>query len=262
MAIIIVGAIGIIAGVGLTVAGSLMAVPVDERIGRVREALPGANCGACGFSGCDGYAKAIVEDGAACNLCAPGGQDVAAAVGDIMGSDAVAADSMTAVVRCNGNSENCRKKYEYAGLTTCAAVSMLDGGDKDCPYACLGYGDCQRACPLGAINVVGGVAVIDREKCTACKTCVAVCPRGIITMMPKDAKKAVTICSNKHPGALSRKECSVSCIGCKMCERACKFDAIHVENNLSHVDMDKCVGCGACVKVCPTKCLYISTKNK
>ena len=258
LSVIIVGAIGLVAGLGLSIAAMVMNVPVDKRIEEVRACLPGVNCGSCGFSGCDGYANAIVEDGAATNLCSPGGDEAAKSIASIMGSEEMQSEKMTAVVRCNGTAENCGKKSEYKGLSTCAAAAAVNGGDKLCPNACLGYGDCERACPFDAIRVVNSVAVVDSEKCTACKTCVSVCPRGVISMMPKEKRKAVTVCSNTQSGAVSRKQCAVSCVGCKMCEKACKFDAIHVENNLSRVDYEQCVGCGACVRACPTKCLYLS----
>ena len=257
LAIIIVAAIGLIAGVGLSIAAMVLAVPVDERVAKVRECLPGANCGACGFSGCDGYANAIVEDGAALNLCSPGGSDTASAIAGIMGGEAEEISKKTAVVLCNGNNDNCGKKYDYNGVPTCAAVSALNAGDKNCPYSCLGYGDCARACPFNAITICNGVAVIDSEKCTACGACIKTCPRNVIDMMPANKRKAVTLCSNQEMGAVSRKQCSVSCIACRLCEKACKFDAIHVVDNRSVVDMEKCVGCGACVKVCPTKCLFL-----
>ena len=59
--VLIVAAIGLVAGLGLAVASAVFAVPVNETEKKVRDCLPGANCGACGYSGCDGYAAALTE---------------------------------------------------------------------------------------------------------------------------------------------------------------------------------------------------------
>ena len=81
IAVVIVAAIGLIAGLGLAIASIVFAVPVDEKQVKIRECLPGANCGACGFTGCDGYAEALSKgETIECNLCTPGGADAAKAV--------------------------------------------------------------------------------------------------------------------------------------------------------------------------------------
>ena len=74
--------IALIASVLLTLAAKFMAVPVDETAVAIRNQLPGANCGACGFAGCDDYAAALAADpeGVKSNLCVPGADGVAAAI--------------------------------------------------------------------------------------------------------------------------------------------------------------------------------------
>ena len=113
LAVLLVAGIGLIAGVGLSVASVVMAVPTDETADAIREVLPGANCGACGFSGCDGYAAALSGGQTTkTNLCAPGGNDVSKAIAEILGVEAGTIKPMAAVVHCNGTTENSKQKLD------------------------------------------------------------------------------------------------------------------------------------------------------
>lgn len=85
LAILIVAGVGLVAGLVLAVASVVMAVPRDEKVEAVRDALPGANCGACGYSGCDGYAHALVHEGAKVGLCSPGGAETAEKTSTLLG---------------------------------------------------------------------------------------------------------------------------------------------------------------------------------
>ena len=129
---------------------------------------------------------------------------------------------------------------------------MQAGGPKGCNYGCLGEGTCVKACPFDAIHIVNGVAVVDKEACKACGKCVAACPKHLIEIVPYDQKHLVQ-CSSKDKGKDVMSVCSVGCIGCKMCEKICKFDAVKVENNIAHIDPEKCIGCGACAAKCPKR---------
>ncbi len=260
IAAIIVSATGLLLGLGLAIASIVLAVPVDEKAEAITEVLPGANCGACGFSGCSGYADALSKGKTTeTALCAPGGADVAAQVASIMGVAAGAVVPMSAVVMCQGTTENCDTMLNYSGAKTCKMASQLFGGPKDCNYGCLGFGDCVEACPYDAIQLCDGVARINPLACKACKICIKTCPKSLIELVPLHESKAVVFCKNKNKGALTRKECKVGCIGCMKCVKACEFDAISVENNVAHVDTSKCTGCGKCVEGCPTKCLNLVT---
>lgn len=252
--IIIVLAIGLIAGLGLSIASIAFAVPTDEKAEKIRECLPGANCGACGFSGCDGYAAAIAKGECAPNLCAPGGAAAAAAIGKVLGVEVEAGVKKAAVVACNGNCENAPVKSDYKGIASCAAANMLYSGTKECRYGCLGFGDCVAACKFGAVSIVDGKAVVDKEKCTACGACVKACPKGIISLVP-DVPSHFVYCSNKDKGAAAMKVCKVSCIGCGKCAKECEFGAVTVENNLAVIDPEKCTNCGKCAESCPKKCI-------
>lgn len=256
IAILIVSTTGLLLGLGLAIASKVMAVPVDETAEAITEALPGANCGACGFSGCAGYADALSKGTTTeTGLCAPGGSEVAEAISAILGVDGGSVVPMAAVVTCHGTCENCDTMIDYKGVSSCKAASQLFGGQKDCNFACLGFGDCVDACPYDAIKICDGVARVNPLECKACKICITTCPKGIIELVPLHQPKAIVFCNNKNKGGVTRKECKVGCIGCMKCVRACEFDAIKVENNCAHVDYDKCTGCGKCVDGCPTHCL-------
>lgn len=273
--VVLIASLGLIFGIVLSVASKVMAVKTDPRIEEVREVLPGANCGACGFAGCDDYAKAIVEEGVEPNRCIPGGADTAKAVGAIMGVSAEAAEKRVAMVRCKGTKEgpsDCseaaahpqaavtRDKMQYEGIQSCAANVMFFSGRSACNYGCMGFGDCALACAYGALSIINGVAVVDEEKCVGCGLCAKSCPKHLIDLVP--AKAAVrVVCSNKDKGNITRAVCSAGCIGCKKCERTCWHDAIHVENNCASIDYEKCTGCGECAANCPVNCIVVREKG-
>ena len=164
MAVILVVVIAIICSVMLVIASTVMAVPEDPKFPAIRECLPGANCGACGCAGCADYAKTIVEDGNAVNKCVPGGAKVAGEIAAIMGVEAGASVPMKAVVACSGTCGKTGKRFEFEGLHSCQAVKGLYGGDGDCKFGCLGYGDCVSVCAFDAIHVVDGVALVEDRK--------------------------------------------------------------------------------------------------
>ena len=166
---IIVAAVGLIAGIILTIAAKLMFVPVDERVAAIEEVLPGANCGACGFAGCSDYAKALGNDAdVSTSLCPVGGAAVASQIAEIMGVAGGDVDPKIAMVMCKGTLEATRQIEELDRIHSCKSAKMFYGGNWACPYGCLGMGDCADACQFDATRVVDGVAQIDREKCVGC----------------------------------------------------------------------------------------------
>lgn len=248
MPVLIVGIIGLIAGVGLSVASKLMAVPTDEKQERVRAALPGANCGACGYSGCDGYAAAVAAGEALPDRCAPGGAAAAAALAEILGVE-VTNEPKIAFIACNGSPEITKRKFTYDGMQSCTAASLLNAGPLECEYGCIGFGDCAAACPFGAITVENGRPVVCGDICVGCGKCTTVCPKALISLVPKTQKMRVA-CSNKAKGAPVVKACGVSCIACKMCEKACESGAIKVVDNIAVIDPALCTVCGKCKDAC------------
>ena len=248
--------IALLCGVLLSLTERFFGVKEDEKAQAIRECLPGANCGACGFSGCDAYAKALSEGVAeGTNLCIPGGDNAAREIANILGVEAGDVIEKVAYVACNGVCGVVEKKYEYTGPKNCVAANLSYNGDKTCSSACLGYGDCLRACPQDAITVIDNVAHIDPKKCIGCGICVRTCPKNIIKLIDDTSKVAVK-CSNHEKGAITRKSCTNGCIGCMKCEKTCPHGAIKVENNLAVIDYSICTGCGECAKVCPVHCIH------
>ena len=253
IAIAVVGGTGIILGILLGIAGDKFAVEVDEKEVAVRAALPGNNCGGCGFPGCDGLAAAIAKGEAKPNACPVGGAPVAEAIASIMGVEAEEVIKRVAVIKCAGDCEKAKDIYEYVGPKDCRlAGNNPNGGAKGCTFGCLGFGNCIKVCEHGAISIVNGIAVVDKEKCGGCGQCAAECPRGLIEMVPYDLAQVVS-CNSKDKGVDVKKVCSAGCIGCMLCAKNCSSEAITVENNLAHIDPEKCINCGNCVEKCPVK---------
>lgn len=250
----VVVAIGLFMGILLALVSRFFGVEESQKLKDVRACLPGVNCGACGYKGCDDYAAALAEGEAKPNLCVPGAADTANALGDVLGIAVEAPKDVVAFVHCNGHCEATSQKASYDGISTCRAASMLYGGPEACRYGCLGFGDCAAACPANAICVKDGIAHVDTSRCLGCGLCAATCPKKIITMVPQETK-AVVMCNNKDKGADARKACKNACIGCKKCERTCPNGAISVQNNIAVIDYEKCTHCGTCVDGCPTGCL-------
>ncbi|HLR21986.1 MAG TPA: RnfABCDGE type electron transport complex subunit B [Tissierellaceae bacterium] len=255
--ILVLGGLGLLFGVLLSIASKAFAVEIDPKIGDVLEALPGANCGACGFPGCEGLATAIAAGDAPVNACPIGGQDTADNIADIMGLDAGNVERNVAVVLCQGSKEKAKDKYKYEGIKDCRVQGELADGCKACSYGCLGCGTCYDVCEFDAIRMVDGVAVIDKDKCTACMKCIDICPKNIIDLVPYDSEYIVK-CVNEDRGGFVRKACSIGCIGCRICVKNCPEDAFTFDNMLAKIDYEKCINCGICEEKCPTKCIYTS----
>lgn len=254
-AAVVVTVIGLLGAAILVVAAHFFHVEEDERVGKVLECLPGANCGACGYAGCADYAKAIVA-GAPVNKCVPGGAASAQGAAAVMGVEAGEVVKRKAIVACQGSYEHTSDKYAYEGIESCAACASLYKGRSACEFGCLGYGDCQKACKFDAIIVSNGLARVNPEKCTGCGACAEACPKHIIEVRP-ESEKPMVLCANRDRGALTRKACTAGCIGCMKCQKACPVEAIKVVDNVAHIDVDKCIGCRKCVNECPVHAITI-----
>ena len=246
----LVAIVGLLASCMLSFASKVFAVQEDPLFVELRAELPGANCGGCGFAGCDDYAHALVDSPeTSCTKCSVGGPAVAKKLASLMGQDAGDLEKKIAFVMCNGTSDNAAKLYDYEDMTSCKAAKQLFGGSKQCPYGCIGLGDCVEACQFDAIRIIDGVAVVGRDYCVSCGACAKACPQKLIKILPESAKVQVR-CHNEQKGADAKKACSAACIGCGMCAKVCPKGAITVENNLSVIDPAKCIKCGLCLTNC------------
>lgn len=261
MPVLSLGGMSLLFGAGLAFASQKFAIGTDPKEEQIRQVLPGVNCGACGYPGCDGFAAAVAAGQAPITGCTVGGSSVAQDIGLIMGLEAEETQRKVAKVLCAGDCDKATNKYHYDGIEDCVAAYMLADGPKECSFGCLGLGTCVRACPFDAIYIDKGIAVVDEEKCTGCEICVAVCPKNIIEMIPVSSQVQV-MCKSEDKGRDVRKYCTVGCIACKICERACEYDAIKVENNVARIDYDKCVNCMVCAEKCPTKSIYADFENR
>ena len=254
-AVISLSGIGLICAAVITVASKVMFVKVDVRVEKVNKCLPGANCGACGFSSCEAYANALVKGETKPNLCLPGGEMALAQINEILGQESgEGLAKNVAIVQCRGDSTILDDKMNYAGEKTCFSAKQLFGGPKTCTYGCIGYGDCVRVCPSDAICLVDNLARVDPRKCSGCAVCAKICPTGVIAI-EKDPLRVAILCKNQEKGAQTKAKCSKGCIGCKKCEKICPAKTIKVESSLASIDYTVCYGCRECVDVCPVNCI-------
>ena len=251
LSILVLGALGALFGALLAFASKIFHVETDPRQTAVREALAGANCGGCGYPGCDGYAAAVVKGEAPCNKCVAGGAAAAAKVAEIMGETNDAAEKEVAFVACSGGIGIAEPRFNYSGPENCRAAMLFGGqSNKLCTFACIGFGNCVKACKFDAMHIENGVAKVQRSHCVGCGACVDACPKNIVKLIP-ESQRIMPACSSKDKGPIVMKNCSVGCIGCMKCQRECPADAIVVKDNLAQVDVEKCIQCGHCADICP-----------
>ena len=250
-AAVTLGGVGIIFGTLLALAARFFVVETDPRVEAVREALPGANCGACGYAGCTNFAEAVVEGKTSANGCIPGGSDAAKEIAGILGQEAIESIPLLATVFCIGEREKAKDLFIYHGISDCVHAQKYGGGFKACSYGCLGLGNCVRACPFAAIRMgPHGLPVVDQNICGGCGLCRNACPRQIIQILPKGEQGHLVLCSSHEQGKTVQNACAVGCTACKACVKACSREAITVEDDLAVVDLAKCNDCGECVLKC------------
>ena len=249
---LVIAVIALLVAIGLVFTGKKFAVEVDEREVAVREQLPGNNCGACGYAGCDALAGAIARGEAPVNACPVGGAPVAQEIGDIMGTTAGAMERKVAFVACKGTCEVTKNQGNYIGIKDCRTAVLSGMNITDCNFGCLGFGSCAEVCPEQAISIQNGVAVVNRKRCVSCGLCAKTCPRGLISLIPESRIIRVQ-CSNREKGPIVKKSCKAGCIGCGLCAKQCESGAIEFSGTLARVNPEKCTLCGKCAEKCPAK---------
>jgi len=260
VAVITLAAMGGVFGIILGIAGKKFAVEVDPRVESLLQVLPGANCGACGLPGCAGFAEAVVANEAKPNACAPGGASLYEKIAVILGSDVSDYEERSvAQLLCHGGLGHVRMLYRYEGIQDCHAVLKKFLGPKACNYGCVQQGSCSHVCPFGAIQMgADGLPVVDYYLCTGCNKCVVECPQQILKLVGISHLAHVR-CVNTQKGKEAKANCTVACIKCKICEKNCPEDAVHVvavgEGTVAVIDYEKCTNCGICAVKCPTKAI-------
>ncbi|MBN1354101.1 MAG: RnfABCDGE type electron transport complex subunit B [Candidatus Omnitrophica bacterium] len=258
ISIISMAGLGLFFATLLAVINQKLKVEEDPLIERIMEALPGVNCGACGFASCHQYAEAIVNDKVTIMSCRAGGESVSGRLSEILGVKAGEAIKELAFVHCGADESKRKKKASYTGIKSCVAAHNILGGEILCEYGCLGYGDCVTACPFAAIKMVNGLPRIDREKCTACGRCVIACPRNLISVKRMEQGGSIYVaCKNQSKGAETRKVCPVGCIACGICQKLTN-GVFYVENNLARTHNERLSEIPdkeEIMRKCPVKCI-------
>ena len=250
--VLTLGFLGLVFGVGLALASKRFAVQLDSRLEKIHGLLPGSNCGACGGAGCFGFAENLLSGKSSIELCRVSEERVREEVARLLGKNVEKTVKKTALLHCNGG-KRVKDKFSYQGIADCTAANLLLGGQKECFFACLGFGSCVKACPFDAISMSPeDLPLVDPLKCKACNKCVLICPRKLFSLVAV-THKIYAACSSRDSGKDTKAVCPVGCIACRKCEQICPADAIHVVDNLAVIDYQKCTSCGKCVDVCPIK---------
>jgi len=251
----VMAALGALFGLGLALALRVFGIKADPAIAEIFMRLPGINCGACGRAGCMAFAEALNKHEADPSACVVSGAEQKRAIAKMLGVDLDTKVKTVATVLCNGGT-NAKDKFNYRGIKTCRAASLVFGGHKECAFGCLGFGDCVEACPFGAMKMSNqGVPEVDGAKCTSCGKCVKSCPKNLMQLLPAERPYYVK-CSSTDPGGMVSRVCKTGCIACLKCEKACPHQAIKVKENLSKFDYEICKDAGKCMEACPTKVIF------
>jgi len=255
-AILILGVLGLLFGIGLAIASKKLSVHIDPKLEEVQHLLPGSNCGACGNPGCFGFAESLLGGKSTIEGCRVCNEEAREKIAKVLGLKLAKQAKRVAILHCHGGLK-VKDRFLYSGVQDCIAANLVLGGQKACVFGCLGFGTCVKVCPFDAIRMSEeGLPVVDENKCRACNKCVLACPKKLFSLVPVTHNVYVA-CSSHDLGKEVKAVCPVGCIACRLCEKTCKFQAITVVDSLAVIDYDKCTSCGECVKVCPAKTIGI-----
>jgi electron transport complex protein RnfB len=253
--LVLMGSIGLFFGIGLALAAHKFAVEVNPKVEAVLEVLPGANCGACSFAGCEAYAEAVVNDPKVQpNLCTPGMMPIAEEVARITDKELEVIEGATAIIGCARSERHNYEKYQYNGYQNCAAANLTFAGPIDCNSGCIGFGDCVTACLFDALKLVDNFPVVDPDACVGCGLCVNACPKDLIQIIPKKAPVIVR-CMCKDQSKETMSVCSLGCLHCLACIEACPAKAVYLDDGKLTIDHQKCIEHGpSCNEACLNAC--------
>lgn len=255
--ILAISGLSLIFGALLGFSSKKFAVHVDPKVKDIVNILPGVNCGGCGFPGCSIFAEAVAKEEASYKGCPAGGATAAFKIAETMGINATASSRKTALIKCHGIDSNVKRNYAYDGPKSCIAASQLAaGGNKSCTYSCIGLASCKNICPFDAIKIIDSIAVVDKNKCTACGKCIPVCPKKLIEIVPFDSKVHI-LCNSRDKARAVKINCRAGCIGCTLCQKACADGAITIADNIASIDYKKCTSCMKCINVCPSRAINV-----
>ncbi len=254
--------IGLLLGITIALANIFFSVKTDPRIEEVEDMLPGANCGGCGFAGCNAFAKAVVLDAVEPQKCPVCSKEEAENIASHMGMSVEFDTPYVALVKCCGDNSDSPERALYNGVTDCSAALLVAGATKSCQHGCLGMATCARACPFNAIEIdeKRHIAIVHPELCVGCGKCVSVCPRNLIDMVPKSAPVHI-LCSSPEKAVLQKKACSKGCIGCRKCSKL-DPESIKMDGFLAVMDYDNYSTNTEIIDVCPVHCIYPSLEEK
>lgn len=255
----VVAVLGAAFGLLLGYASKKFAVAKDEMTMKIRELLPGANCGGCGYPSCDALAEAVAQGKVPPRTCVVTSAENVSKMAELLGVDAGTAEKQVAVMHCQGDLSECPPRARYSGLMSCKAAHNLSSGPKGCRFGCLGFGDCVAQCQFGALSINEfGLMQVDRDKCIGCGACTKACPRDLIALQPlPKTNAAMTLCRNMEKGKAVRDVCMKGCISCHLCEKNCPEKAIDCSSGVAIINPLLCKGCGICKEKCPTKAIVM-----
>jgi Na+-translocating ferredoxin:NAD+ oxidoreductase subunit B len=245
--------LGLILSSVLAIANRKLWVFEDPRIDEIEELLPNTNCGACGTAGCRVFAETLIAGETLPANCTVNSSAATEEIADYLGIDAGDVVKRVARLACAGGSNVARNSANYAGMDSCRAASVINGGPKNCLWGCIGLEDCAKVCDQNAITMNRHhLPVVDPEKCTACNDCVEICPKGLFSLEPVTQQLWVA-CKNLLHGDAAEAECEVACNACERCAVDSPEGLIEIKNNLAVINYEKNhLASTVAIERCPT----------
>lgn len=236
---LILGGVGLTFGLLIALANRRFRVIEDPRLRAALERLPGTNCGACGYPGCQGFADGLLAGDIQPASCTNLSGDEILDLAGFLGVEAGEANRTVARLLCAGGDDVAPRLADYRGLQTCAAATAVAGGGKACSWGCLGLADCELACTFHAIGMSPtALPVVDPALCTACGDCVEACPKDLFTLMPVE-QKLIVQCRSLLEGETAEAACRVACTGCERCAADAREGLIEIVDGLARIDYQK-----------------------